>query len=401
MRDRDKLAVVSFSTVLALVLLIGVLLGQEGGSPEPYRPLSVLSEVLARIQTDYVEDANFNRVTEGALHGLLESLDPYSSYLTPDEYKDYQRRSKGEATVGAVVSKRAGFVSIVATLPGSPAQKAGLQAGDIIESIDGRTTREMSLAEVTSRLEGTPGSAVKLAVVRERAGEPKPLELRREVVPAPDVTGRIVAPGIGYLRVEALPKGESQKIAARIRELRRSGAAKFILDLRDNASGEMDEGIATANLFLRRGLIGYLSGQQYPRQSFMADAGKTLAEEPVAVLVNNSTGGAAELVAAAMLDNHRGDVIGERTFGIGSVEKVIPLDDGSALLLSVAKYYSPSGKQIQEGGVTPNALVEEQRELVPLPEPGQPPAPPKPREDAPLKRAIELLSQPEALPKAA
>ena len=401
MRDRDKLVVVSFSTVLALVLLIGVLLGQEKGSPEPYRPLGVLSEVLARIQSDYVEDPNFTKVSQGALHGLLESLDPYSSYLTPDEYKDYQRRSKGEATVGAVVSKRAGFVSIVATLPGSPAQKAGLQAGDIIESIDGRTTREMSLAEVTSRLEGTPGSAVKLAVVRERAGEPKPFDLRREVVPAPDVTGRIIAPGIGYLRAEALPKGESQKIAARIRELRRSGATKFILDLRDNASGEMDEGIATANLFLRRGLIGYLQGQQYPRQSFMADAGKTLAEEPVAVLVNHSTGGAAELVAAAMLDNHRGDVIGERTFGIGSVQKVIPLDDGSALLLSVAKYYSPSGKQIQEGGVTPNVAVEEQREPAPLSEPGQPPAPPKPREDAPLQRAIELLSQPEALPKAA
>ena len=401
MRDRDKLVVVSFSTVLALVLLIGVLLGQEKGSPEPYRPLAVLSEVLARIQSDYVEDPNFTKGSQGALHGLLESLDPYSSYLTPDEYKDYQRRSKGEATVGAVVSKRAGFVSIVATLPGSPAQKAGLQAGDIIESIDGRTTREMSLAEVTSRLEGTPGSAVKVAVVRERAGEPKPFDLRREVVPAPDVTGRIIAPGIGYLRAEALPKGESQKIAARIRELRRSGATKFILDLRDNASGEMDEGIATANLFLRRGLIGYLQGQQYPRQSFMADAGKTLAEEPVAVLVNNSTGGAAELVAAAMLDNHRGDVIGERTFGIGSVQKVIPLDDGSALLLSVAKYYSPSGKQIQEGGVTPNVAVEEQREPAPLSEPGQPPAPPKPREDAPLKRAIELLSQPEALPKAA
>ena len=287
MRDREKLVVVSFSTVLALVLLIGVLLGQEKGSPEPYRPLAVLSEVLARIQSDYVEDPNFTKVSQGALHGLLESLDPYSSYLTPDEYKDYQRRSKGEATVGAVVSKRAGFVSIVTTLPGSPAQKAGLQAGDIIESLDGRTTREMSLAEVTSRLEGTPGSTVKLAVVRERAGEPKPFDLRREVVPAPDVAGRIIAPGIGYLRAEALPKGESQKIAARIRELRRSGATKFILDLRDNASGEMDEGIATANLFLRRGLIGYLQGQQYPRQSFMADAGKTLAEEPVAVLVNN------------------------------------------------------------------------------------------------------------------
>lgn len=401
MGDRDKLVVVSFSTVLALVLLIGVLLGQERGSTEPYRPLGVLSEVLARIQSDYVEDANFNRVTEGALHGLLESLDPYSSYLSPQEYQEYQRRNRGEASPGIVVSKRFGFVSIVTALPNGPAQKAGLESGDVIESIDGQSTREMSLVEVTARLEGPVGSTITLAVVRERAGEPKPVPLRREAVPLPDVTGRIIAPGIGYVRVEALPKGAAQKVAARIQELKRSGASKWILDLRQNATGEMEEGVATANLFLRRGLIGYLTGQQYPRESFMADAGKAVADEPLAVIVNSATGGAAELVAAAVLDNHRGDVIGERTFGIGSVQKMIPLDDGSALLLSVAKYYSPSGKQLQESGVTPNVVVEEERALVPLPEPGQVPAPSAPREDAPLKRALEVLSQQQAQPQAA
>jgi carboxyl-terminal processing protease len=401
MRDRDKLAVVSFSTVLALVLLIGVLLGQERGSTEPYRPLGVLSEVLARIQSDYVEDTNFNRVTEGALHGLLESLDPYSSYLSPQEYQEYQRRNRGEASPGIVVSKRFGFVSIVTALPNGPAQKAGLDSGDVIESIDGQSTREMSIAEVTGRLEGPAGSTITLAVVRERAGEPKPVPLRREVVPVPDVTGRIIAPGIGYLRVEALPKGAAQKIAARVQELKRNGASKWILDLRQNATGEMEEGVAAANLFLRRGLIGYLTGQQYPRESFMADAGKAVADEPLAVIVNSATGGAAELLAAAVLDNHRGDVIGERTFGIGSVQKIIPLDDGSALLLSIAKYYSPSGKQLQESGVTPNVVVEEERELVPLPEPGQAPTPSAPREDAPLKRAIEVLSQQQAQPQAA
>jgi len=401
MGDRDKLVVVSFSTVLALVLLIGVLLGQERGSTEPYRPLGVLSEVLARIQSDYVEDANFSRVTEGALHGLLESLDPYSSYLSPQEYQEYQRRNRGEASPGIVVSKRFGFVSIVTALPNGPAQKAGLESGDVIESIDGQSTREMSLVEVTARLEGPVGSTITLAMVRERAGEPKPVPLRREAVPLPDVTGRIIAPGIGYVRVEALPKGAAQKVAALIQELKRSGASKWILDLRQNATGEMEEGVATANLFLRRGLIGYLTGQQYPRESFMADAGKAVADEPLAVIVNNATGGAAELVAAAVLDNHRGDVIGERTFGIGSVQKIIPLDDGSALLLSVAKYYSPSGKQLQESGVTPNVVVEEERALVPLPEPGQAPAPSAPREDAPLKRAIEVLSQQQAQPTAA
>jgi carboxyl-terminal processing protease len=294
-------------------------------------------------------------------------------------------------------------VTVVSTVPNGPADRAGLQASDVIESMNGKSTREMSIAEVTGQLAGAPGSTITVAVVRERSGEPRPFELRLEVVPPPDVTGRIVAPGIGYLRIRALPAGETQKISARIQELRQNGAAKFILDLRDNASGEMEEGVATANLFLRRGLIGYLSGQQHPREDFLAEASKAVADEPVAVLVNNSTGGAAEVVASAILESHRGDVVGERTFGIGSVQKIIPLDDGSALLLSVAKYYSPSGKQIQETGVTPNIEVEQERELVPLPEPGQaaprPQTPPDPSQDAPLRRAIDVLSgasQPQA-----
>jgi carboxyl-terminal processing protease len=290
----------------------------------------------------------------------------------------------------------------VTIMPNSPAQKAGLQAGDIIESIDGHSTREMPLAQVVSALEGPPASSVKLAVVRERASEPKPIELKRAVVAPSDSTGRMLDSGIGYLRVEALPKGETQKIAARIQELRKSGAKKFVLDLRDNAYGDEEEGIATANLFLSKGLISYLTGQQYPRKSFLADASKAVSQEPLVVLVNQSTGGAAELVAAAILDNHRGDVVGEKTFGIGSVQKVIPLDDGSALILSVAKYFSPSGKQIQENGVTPSVPVEEEHEFVPLAgEGGASPQPKKPVEDAPLKRAIQLLASQEGQSKAA
>ena len=402
MRNRDKYVLVSFSTALALVLLIGALLGQDrDSSSEPYRPLGVLSEVLARIQSDYVEDANFDRVTEGALHGLLESLDPTSSYLSANEYKDYQQRIGGTASLGMVVSKKFGFATIVSTLPNSPAARAGLKANDIIESIDGQSTREtMSIAEVNSLLVGEPGSTVTLAMVKERAGEPVPTELRREVVQIPDATGRIVSPGIGYLKIEALPAGEAQKVAGRIQELRRNGAKKFILDLRGNAVGEMSEGVATANLFIQRGLLGYVSGQQYPRQDFLAEASKAVAEEPVAVLVNNSTGGAAEVVASAILETHRGDVIGERTFGIGSMQKLIQMDDGSALMLSIAKYYSPSGKELQESGVTPNIVVEEPREAASLAEPGEeeePQAAPEsaprtPGEDIQLKRAIEVLS---------
>ena len=401
MRRRGKIVIVSFSTILALLLLMGAVLGQEKGSKEPYSQLGVLSEVLSRIQTDYVEEPNFTKVTDGALHGLLESLDPYSSYLTAEEYKAYQSRHNSEASVGAVVSKRFGYVSIVALSPDGPAKKAGLQSGDIIESIDGQSTREMSLAEVVYRLEGAPNSSVALAVVRERASEPKAIDLKRAIIPQVDVTGRMMASGIGYLRVESFPKGESQKIVDRIQELRKNGAQKFVLDLRDNASGEIEEGIATANLFLNKGLITYLSGQQYPRKSFLADAAKAISQEPLVVLVNQATGGAAEVVAAAILDNHRGDVVGERTFGIGSVQKVIPLDDGSALILSIAKYFTPTGKEIQENGVVPSVPVEQQRDFVPLAEGSAPPAPKEPSEDAPLKRAIELLARDQGQRKAA
>lgn len=401
-KGRWKLVFVSFSTVLSLLLLVGALLGQEKTSKEPYPQLAVLSEVLSRIQTDYVEDPNFGKVTNGALHGLLESLDPYSSYLTPQEYKEYEKKHDTEASIGVVVSKRVGFVSIVTAMPGGPAQKAGLQPGDIIESVDNRSTRDMSLAEVVNRLAGSPGSAVAVSIVRERASEPKLIHLKRATVVPPSAFGRLLDSGIGYLRVQSLPKGETQKIAARIQELRREGAKKFVLDLRDNAFGEIEEGVSTANLFISKGLIGYLSGQQYPRKSFLAEPSKAVAQEPLVVIVNQSTGGAAEIVAAAMLDNRRAEVVGERTFGIGSIQKLIPLDDGSALILSIAKYYTPTGKQIQENGVTPTVPVEEEREFVPLAgDTITPTEPKKPTEDAPLKRALQLLGSEESMPKAA
>jgi carboxyl-terminal processing protease len=402
-RGRWKIVLVCFSTALTLFLLVGAILGQEKGPKEPYPQLAVLSEVLSRIQTDYVEDPNFSKVTSGALHGLVEALDPYSCYLTPEEYKEYQKKHETDGTIGAVVAKRVGFgVALVSILPNSPAQKAGLQAGDGIESIDGHSTREMPLALVLSRMEGAPGSTVALAIVRERAAEPKSIDLRRAVVVPPDASGRMMETGIGYLRVESFPKGETQKIAARIQELRKNGAKKFVLDLRDNAFGDIDEGISTANLFLSKGLIGYLSGQQFPRKSFLADSSKAIAEEPLVVLVNQSTAGAAEIVASAILDNHRGEVVGERTYGMGSLQKTIPLDDGSALILSIAKYFTPSGKQIQEGGVTPSVVVEEDREFVPLGGEGAaPPEPKNPSEDAPLKRAIQLLVAQVSQPKAA
>lgn len=246
---------------------------------------------------------------------------------------------------------------MISVLPGGAADKAGLESGDVIEAIEGKSTREMSLAEIHNLLAGQPGSNVTVSVVRARRAEPQKIMVTRDLVNIPPVADKMVEDGIGYLQVDSFNKGKSQEIASKIKALQKSGAKKLILDVRNCAEGDEAEGIATANLFLNHGTITYLQGQKYPREAFNADPAKDVTTLPVVVLVNKGTAGPAEVVAAAILENARGDVIGDKTFGDGSVQKTIELPDGSALILSVAKYYSPSGKAIQDAAVTPNIVV--------------------------------------------
>jgi carboxyl-terminal processing protease len=323
-----------------------------------YRQLSVYSEVLSRIRLEYVEEPNIPVVTEGALHGLLESLDANSSYLSADEYKRYKTmKNDGKADIGATVSKRFGYAAVVAVIPGGPADKAGVENSDIIESIEGKTTHDMSLAEIHGLLAGEVGSTITVAVVRPRRAEPQKIVITRDVVNIPPASDKMLADNAGYIQVDSFPEGESQEIATRIRDLQKQGAKKIVLDLRNAAGGAESEGIATANLFLDHGTITYLQGQKYPRQAFNADPAKDITKLPVAVLVNRGTAGPAEIVASAILENARGDVVGDKTFGDGSVQKLIEMPDSSALILSIAKYYSPGGKAIQDVSVTPNVLV--------------------------------------------
>jgi carboxyl-terminal processing protease len=282
-------------------------------------------------------------------------------------------------------------------MPGGPADKAGLQSSDIIESIENKSTREMSLAEVHNLLEGQPGSNVNVAVVRARRAEPQKVVITRDVVVVPPVTDKMVEDGIGYIQVDAFTNGKTQEIANKVKALQKAGAKKLILDLRNCAEGDESEGIATANLFLNHGTITYLQGQKYPRQAFNADPAKDITTLPLAVVVNKGTAGAAEVVAAAVLENARGDVVGDKTFGDGSVQKVIELPDGSALILSVAKYYSPTGKAIQDTAVTPNVLVADNDDDGNLPDDEDNAAPPEeekkqpPQQDEQLNKAIQVL----------
>src|ERR1700757_5175983 len=359
MSMKTKAAIVVSSTAVLLFMVVGGLDGVRASSNDgSYRQLQVYSEVLSRVRSEYVEESNIPKVTDGALHGLLESLDSNSSYLTADAYKAFKaHKAEGKADIGAVISKRFGYAAVVAVLPGSPAEKAGIEATDIFESIEGRSTREMSLPEIRNMITGAPGSTLNVQVVRARKAEPQKVVITRDVVGLPPVTEKMMNDGIGYVKVEALTKGKAQEVASKIKSLEKSGAKKILLDLRYCAEGDENEGIAAANLFLNHGTITYLQGQKYPRQAFNADPTKAITSLPVAVLVNRGTSGAAEIIAGAILENARGDIVGDKTFGDGSVQKTLELPDGGALILSIAKYYSPSGKAIQDAAITPNVQV--------------------------------------------
>jgi carboxyl-terminal processing protease len=404
MSMKTKAAILVASFALLLFMVLGGLGGVRASSNDgAYRQLQVYSEVLSRVNSEYVEDPNIPKVTDGALHGLLEALDPNSSYLSPKEYEDYKsKKTDAKADIGAAVSKRFGYAAVISVIPGGPADKAGIQGSDIFEAIEGHSTREMSLAGVRALLSGQPGSNITVSVVRARRAEPQKVVITRDVVAIPAVTDKMVEEGVGYVKVDALTKGKSQEIAALVKTLQKQGAKKLILDLRNSGEGEESEGIATANLFLNHGTITYLQGQKYPREAFTAEANKAITNLPVAVLVNHGTAGPAEVIAAAILENARGDVVGDKTFGDGSVQKVIDLPDGSALILSVAKYYSPSGKAIQDTAITPNVLVADTDEDAPLPDEDQDTAAPEenktkaPQQDEQLRKAIEVLKNREA-----
>ena len=399
MSMKTKAAILVTSFAVLLFVVVGSMGGVHASSNDgSYRQLQVYSEVLSRVRSEYVEEPNIPKVTDGALHGLLESLDSNSSYMTADAYKAFKaHKAEGKADIGAVVSKRFGYADVVAVLPGSPAEKAGIESSDIFESIEGKSTRDMSLPEIRNTLLGTPGSTLTVQVVRARRAEPQKVVITRDVVGVPPVSEKMMEDGIGYVKVEALTKGKPQEIAAKIKSLEKSGAKKILLDLRNCAEGDENEGVATANLFLNHGTISYLQGQKVPREAFNADPSKAVTTLPVAVLVNKGTAGAAEIVAAAILENARGDVVGDKTFGDGSLQKTIDLPDGGALILSIAKYYSPSGKAIQDVAVTPNVLVADVDDAVgPDDEDGATPptdqeTKPKITVDDQLNKAVEVL----------
>jgi carboxyl-terminal processing protease len=333
-------------------------------------------------------------VTLGAVNGLLEAIDPYASYLNADQYKQYlQSKQQHKADVGLILSKKFGYVGIVDAIPGSPAAKAGLTTTDVIETINGVATRDMPLAFAEMLLRGDPGSTVELGVLRFRKPEPQKLTLTRAFFKNPPVTAKMLPDQVGLIQVPSLA-GNVPEITSKVEELQKQGAKRLVLDLRHSATGTPDEGIALANLFLDKGLITYTQGQKSPRQDFNANASKDISKLPLVVITNRGVADGAEVAAAALLDDKRAEVVGERTYGDASIRKAVTLDDGSAVILSTAKYYSPGGKAIQDVGVTPSVAMVETSDAPETDDDTavQPEPQAKPTEDLLLKKAIEVVT---------
>ncbi len=407
MNRLSKVVIVGLSVLIFSYAGLGYVLGKTG-EEKAYRSLTVYSEVLQRIQQDYVDEPDLHLVTSGALHGLLETLDAESAYLTPREYTEYKQKlasaKKGET--GLTLSKHFGYspnMVVVSVLPNSPAAKAGLRSGDFLEAIAGFTTWDMAIGQALNLLAGDPGTSVKVAVVRRGRAEPHDTDLVRAQIGPQKILTQKIDPDIVVLRLPTMEAGRADELRNKLQELDRQGIRKVVLDVRDCGQGEMGEGIAVARLFVTSGNIATLRGQTVSQQLFAADPGKVVWKGPVSVLISSSTSGAAELLAAAIGGNHRGDVVGERTYGLASEQKVIPLEDGAALILTAANYYTAAGKSILEEGVPPTVAVrpssDDQADSVD--DNGAAAAPPEtaePRplspEDPVLRKAIELLKGP-------
>ena len=403
MTKRVRLFVIFISSLLIFYVIIGGVLGR--GSTDQgensYRDLGVYSQVLSRIQQEYVTQPNLKNVTKGAIRGLLEALDPYSTYFTPAEYQEYlQHPHPGPASIGIFLSKRMGFATIVSVLPNSPAQKAGINPGDLIDEVDGKRIRELSVVQINRLLDGAPGSSIVLSVIKGTQGQPEKLTLTREILKNAPLVAKTIDPDTAYLRVPTFDQGKSDEIATQLKQLISAGDNKIVLDLRDCAGGSETEGEKTANLFLDHGLITYLYGQRYPRKEVVARASDQITKLPLVVLINQSTAGPAEIVAGAILDNKRGDVVGVTSFGVGVYQKLIPVGDGSALLLSVAKYYTPDGKPIPGNGITPNVMQSAENEAAAASGDTAPPKFGGP-DDMQLQKALQILAKKGAPEKSA
>lgn len=428
MSFRNKFLIVVFSATVALYAVVGGwMFTRAQQQNDPGAQLRIFESVLQHIHDDYVDEPDLNKVRAGALRGLAYGLDPYSTYLTVDQVRDFRANvDRSQTSIGAELSQVASYLYVIAPVKGSPAEQAGIQAGDIIEYIDNKATRDISLYDAKQLLNGAPGSEVKLRILRAGA-RPLTISVKRSSVQTPAAEARMEVNRIGVVRVNSLSDGESADVQKRIQDLQKQGAQKLVLDLRSVAGGSLNEGVRVANFFIKDGALAQTVGRGGKTlKTLDADPKLTIFDGPVAVLIDRGTAGAAEVIASAFIEHKRGEVVGVKSFGAGAEQQLYTLRNGDGLLLTTVKWASSSGKPFIGTGVTPTVEVKrpelaeaidpdsltgndddaiahptpsnDKREVAP--EAASPKAQP---EDTQLKKALELLreNKPAAQQKAA
>ena len=387
MSSRTRVIVLSISIPVIAFAIVGGFLGKVMAREDTFRNLRMFEDVTTFITNYYVEEVNVDKVMTGAMRGLAEALDPDSAFLSPAEVKQAEGGVALPPGDIGIEFTRQYYLRVIAARDNSPAAKAGLRTGDFVRMIDNLPTRDMSVWEGMRALRGAPGSTVKLTVIRGNAVDPHVVQITREVLSGPEATGRIAAPGVGYIRIAAFGPKVVEQVKAQASDLTKNGASHLIVDVRRTSGGSVDIGLNVARLFVQSGTLAFRESKGGERETIAATEGDGSISTPATVLIDAGTSGAAELFAAALAGNSRAELIGERTIGRAASQKLVKLPDGSGLWLSTTRYLTPAGNPLHEKGLEPTIAVEE-----PDVEFGQPP----PANDPVLDKALERASHKKA-----
>ena len=326
----------------------------------PYRKLNVFARVLTYVENNYVSHVDDSKLIYGAIKGMMDTLDPHSVFMPPKQYQQLKADTQGEfGGLGIEVEIRDGWITVVSPIVGTPAHRAGLRPGDQIIAIEGRSTRGMSMDEAVRLMRGPRGTRVKLTLRRPGVKKPRPMEIVRDVIKVVSVTSKMLAPKIGYVRIKSFQDRTDVYLKQALSKMRSKGLKGLVLDLRNNPGGLLDQAVRIADFFVAKGLIVRTMGKGgRVMDQEKAHSRGTLGGFPIVCLVNGGSASASEIVAGALQDHKRAVVLGTQTFGKGSVQTIIELDDGSGLKLTVARYYTPAGRSIQERGIAPDIIVQ-------------------------------------------
>ena len=367
MFSKTKVIIISFSALFVVYGLVGGMLNRVSAKDNAYQGLKIFTDVLNKVREEYVEEPDLEKAMQGGLQGMMEALDPYSSFIDRDTYQEIQR-SRGELTAspGIILSKRYGYAYVVSVVSGSPAQQRGLRTGDLLESIDGKRTSQMSLWEARKLLLGTEGSSIHLRLIRARRSAPAQIDLVRKDMPLPEVSARIVEEGIGVLSIPHFEEGVARLVAAKLKMLFSSGMKGLLVDVRGTALGSFEEAVEISDLFLPKGeKILTVSDRDGKTTEFVSLTEPLVSDVRVVLLMDRGSSGAAEVFVAALKDHNIAGTVGERTDGQGSVQDLIYLEDGSVLEILTGLFYRSTGAPIQsrklnESGIAPEVRSPDQ-----------------------------------------